>query len=233
MSKLVREENAAVFEDIYVGGYDKRYPSLDLVRLESWYFGGRPGCVLDYGCGPGTNGIHLLDRGYDVVFTDVSREALRRVEEKLAIRPDAVRRRAVVRPVDIAADSLPDSDASFDYVVCLSVLGNLETAERICHVLREFRRVLRPGGKTIIDINAPQSSYVDKAVTLVATATYDTRPRRGFESDPVRMYFPDSAEAFVEMVRGAGLIVDDIGHSSFEYQGHRENEHIVCARKSD
>lgn len=230
MSKIVRDHTAQTFEEVYKGGYDKNYPSIDLVRLEAWYLKRKPGRVLDYGCGPGTNGLHLLDNGYEVVFTDVAREALKKVEQKLAKRPDS-RHRASTRPVDLAADVLPDADASFDYVIALSVLGNLESADSVRHLLTEFHRILKPGGKIICDICGVDSTYVH-AGTQVGKDTYSTQPRAGFESDSIIMYFPESAEVFAGLVRSAGFTVDDVGHLSWSYMGHSDYEYIVCAHKA-
>ena len=233
MSKIVREENAKAFETVYGGGWDKKYPSIDLVRLENWYFKKVPGLSLDYGCGPGTNGLHLLDSGYEVLFTDVARKALKKVEEKLQLRSDEVRGRATVRPVDLSADSLPDSDQIYDYIVCMSVLGNLEGPKSILYLLEEFFRIIRPGGKMIVDINAEDTSYVHDASDKVADGTYKTLPRKGFETEEVQMYFPESSLAFVNMIKKAGFVVDDVGHSSFGYFGHQDHEFIICARKPD
>jgi hypothetical protein len=47
------------------------------------------------------------------------------------------------------------------------------------------------------------------------------------------MYFPESSLAFVNMVKKAGFVVDDVGHSSFGYLGHQDHEFIICARKPD
>jgi 2-polyprenyl-3-methyl-5-hydroxy-6-metoxy-1,4-benzoquinol methylase len=231
MSKIVREENAKVFETVYEGGWDKMYPSVDLVRLESWYFNKISGRAMDYGCGPGTNGLHLLDSGYEVLFTDVARKALKKVENKLSLRSGEVSGRATVRPVDLSADTLPDTDQSYEYIVCMSVLGNLEGPKSILCLLKEFFRILRPGGKMIVDINAEDTSYVHEASNKVSEGTYKTLPRRGFDSGDVQMYFPESSSVFSDMVEEAGFVVDDIGHSSFSYLDHKDYEFIICAHK--
>ena len=47
---------------------------------------------------------------------------------------------------------LPYEDGSFDYVACLE---GLEHAENYHHVLREFARILKPGGKLLISTPNP------------------------------------------------------------------------------
>ena len=57
-------------------------------------------------------------------------------------------------------------------------------------------------------------------------------PRKGFESEDILMYFPESSDAFVELVKSAGFVIDDVGYSGFRYQGHNGYEYIVCAHKA-
>ena len=57
MEVLAVLSNVDKYEKVYSGGYDKRYPSLDLVRLEGWYFKKQPGKALDFACGTGVNGL--------------------------------------------------------------------------------------------------------------------------------------------------------------------------------
>ena len=70
------------YDKTYKLGYDKQYPSLELVRLEKFLFR-KQGSLLDFGCGPGSNGIHFLNKGYDVTFCDISRYALSNVKKKI------------------------------------------------------------------------------------------------------------------------------------------------------
>jgi SAM-dependent methyltransferase len=233
MSRIVRPETAKSFERVYAEGYDKQYPSVDLVRLESWFFQRKLGRVLDYGCGPGTNGLHLLDLGYEVTFADVAREALKKVETKLAKRETAVRQRATVRAIDLDADTLPYADGSHAYIICMSVLGNLEGQENVRRLLREFHRVLAPRGKIIVDINTKDTTYIDLAQKKLGKGVYETLPHKGFQGDPILMYFPESAEEFVQLIQSCGFIVDDVGHSSFAYHGNRDFEIIVCGHTED
>ena len=71
------------YDATYKSGYDKDYPSLELVRIEKIFFK-KKGTVLDFGCGPGTNGIHLMRKGYDLTFCDISKFALKKVKNKIS-----------------------------------------------------------------------------------------------------------------------------------------------------
>ena len=63
-------------------GYDKTYPSIELVRIENIFFK-KKGNLLDFGCGPGSNGLHFLKKGFQVTFCDISSKALSNVRKKL------------------------------------------------------------------------------------------------------------------------------------------------------
>src|SRR3989344_9265596 len=87
-TELVVKVNKDKYDDIYRKGYDKKYPNLDLVRLERWYFKQKQGKVLDYGFGVGVNLLHMLECGHHVEGIEASPEAKRIVENKLLQRPD-------------------------------------------------------------------------------------------------------------------------------------------------
>jgi SAM-dependent methyltransferase len=103
------------------------------------------GDLLDVPCGFGRHSIPLAAAGYEVVGVDRSRPLL-----------DEARRRAgdSRRPKLVRADyrELPFADASFDAAVNLfSSLGYLGDEEDT-KALAEIGRVLRPGGRLVIDI---------------------------------------------------------------------------------
>ncbi|MFL5960954.1 MAG: methyltransferase domain-containing protein [Gaiellaceae bacterium] len=98
--------------------------------------------VLDVGCGEGLIGFGALERGAcSVIFSDVSTDLLgvcREVAADLGIDERC-------RFVEAAADELGViEDASVDVVTTRSVL--IYVQEKVA-ALREFERVLRPGGR--------------------------------------------------------------------------------------
>ena len=223
---LVAPKHKEKYEEIYRRGYDKKYPSLDLVRLERWYFKGRTGRVLDYGFGVGENLTHLLECGYRVDGLETATEAKRIVERKLAERPE-LRDRATLQIIDTDAVRLPYADETFDYVICLSVLSLLESRARVERLLQEFRRVMKPGAKMLVDINGPSSDFTKHAVPL-GEDVYQYSGNAG-EEEPRLYYCPATAERFRELL--APFTIDDMGSVSFSYLGNEDFEFIACARK--
>lgn len=114
----------------------------DIASMAAPCFGAR---ILDAGSGTGTLSMLLRERGADVTSLDFSEEALR---HHLRKDPAAkVLRASLEEPLAFDAES-------FDLVCCTSVLFALSRSG--CNTaVREFFRVLRPGGKTIISVAAP------------------------------------------------------------------------------
>jgi protein-L-isoaspartate(D-aspartate) O-methyltransferase len=118
--------------------YDGRW--LDVARRMAAHYGLKAGDrVLDVGCGKG----HLLYEftravpGIEVAGLDVSRYALERSKEE--VRPFLVEGRA---------EGLPFADRSFDLVLSINTLHNLQLPE-LESALGEIERVGR-GGKYIL-----------------------------------------------------------------------------------
>lgn len=138
----------AFFDETYLRTY---LPSLDERRSRDEALGAAalagvdPGAeILDCPTGFARHAIVLADAGYRVTGLDRSETMLAEAER---------RRGESDRPELVRGDyrDLPFRDASFDAVLNLfSSLGMLGRDEDI-GVLREFRRVLRPGGALIVE----------------------------------------------------------------------------------
>ena len=97
--------------------------------------------ILDVGCGTGAI-LQRLGRPQRNVGVDLAAEAI-----------SICRRRGLnnVRQADVCA--LPFGDASFDAVICSSVLYH-QWVRDIATAVREMHRVLRPGGLLLINVPA-------------------------------------------------------------------------------
>jgi SAM-dependent methyltransferase len=94
---------------------------------------GAPGRrLLDVGGGTGNYALALRDEDWDVVVSDRSPEMLARAAAK------------GLETVVADAQALPFADASFDALICVSMLHHVDDRSR---ALAEQRRVLRPGGR--------------------------------------------------------------------------------------
>jgi SAM-dependent methyltransferase len=145
-----REPWEAFFDPHYVLTYAPLQPddrsraeALAAARLAGLAPGSR---VLDVPCGYGRHAVPLAREGYHVVGLDRSPAQL----------DEARRRRGTAAgPRLIRADyrELPIADRAFDGAVTLhSSLGYTgEDADR--RVLREIRRILRPGGRLLVETN--------------------------------------------------------------------------------
>lgn len=109
----------------------------EVVRFERW-----AGCdVLDAGCGIATDGLRFARAGARYTGLDGQVAAL-----------DLARRRfdlagAIGRFVQGSVTDLPFGDASFDLVYSHGVIHHVADTER---AVREFYRVLRPGGSVLV-----------------------------------------------------------------------------------
>jgi SAM-dependent methyltransferase len=98
--------------------------------------------VLDLACGTGRVAAPLAARGFEVAGLDISQRALAVARDVL---PDADLRHGDMR-------KLPWPDASFDAVINLwTAFGYFETQEEDEQALAEIARVLRPGGRFVLD----------------------------------------------------------------------------------
>jgi predicted TPR repeat methyltransferase len=92
--------------------------------------------ILDAGCGTGLSGKALLAAGFITIDgIDVSRRSL-----EIAGMTDAYR---TLREIDLQRLPLPIPDGLYDGLTCVGVLSYLTDS---ISTLREFSRVVRPGG---------------------------------------------------------------------------------------
>lgn len=111
--------------------------------------------LLDLACGWGRHLALLAEAGHRVTGLDRSIPLLRRARRRLESREgDAPAAEAVGGTALIAADMrwLPLADQAFDAVVNLATsLGLFLDDEDAVRALQEMRRILRPGGRLVLE----------------------------------------------------------------------------------
>jgi len=101
----------------------------------------RPGRMLDVGCGTGELANRLARRGWQVVGLDLCEPMLHRARFKLNGYAGSVR-------LTVAdSEQVPFADGTFDAVTCANSFHHYPHQEA---VVRELRRVLKPGGECFL-----------------------------------------------------------------------------------
>lgn len=109
--------------------------------------------LLDAGCGTGVNILRLHARIRNVVGFDYAWGSLKRCQQR--IHAHGIKNAGLCMASVVA---LPLPDCSVDKVLCLSVFQYLNDTE-VRQALREFVRVLTPGGTIILHVKNLWSLY--------------------------------------------------------------------------
>lgn len=116
--------------------------------------------ILDVGCGNGRNIIYLKDNGCtNVKGCDVTNEFVLICKEK----------NLDVQQENIINLSYPDN--SFDVIICIAVIHHLSTEDRRIKAIEELVRIVKPGGKILIQVWAfkqvfSKVKYTEKDVMI-------------------------------------------------------------------
>ena len=182
-------------------------------------FGGAAGIVLDAGCGNGNLLLRALEKengakakkaapkvATKFVGMDFSRNMLRRAASRAAEAHGA--------KGDVGEDffqgsvtRLPFRDQSFDWLVSSGVLTCLPSPVDAANALKEFHRVLRPGGMLVVDffnsashftlvrkhlfreaINPPEYITPSDFLAELENAGFQIVTYRGFDFKPYQGY---------------------------------------------
>ena len=153
--EVIRRDSRAHF-DKWALSYDRSwlnelafFPTLRICEeeLTRWQMlrGRRPFRLLDIGCGTGTLVTRLAQQteAEFLVGLDYSPVRVRHATEKIAGSPQAAKLQVLLGD----AERLPFADESFDVLTCCHSFHHYPHQPA---VIREFRRVLRPGGLLLL-----------------------------------------------------------------------------------
>ncbi|MFG1999687.1 class I SAM-dependent methyltransferase [Spirillospora sp. NPDC048911] len=154
--------------------------------------------VLDAACGPGLYAAELRRRGARVIAFDQSPTLVGLARERLGADGD-------LRVHDLAEPLHWLGDGSVDLVVLALALHYVD--DRV-GMLREFRRVLRPGGAVVISTHHPVSDWREFGGSYFTTGAVEVS--LSSENDwPVRVWRRPLTAIFGEF-RAAGFLVDEL-----------------------
>jgi ubiquinone/menaquinone biosynthesis C-methylase UbiE len=161
---------------------------------------GTDAAICDLGCGAGPVISVLLERGYDPVGLDYSADMLRNAATRIATGTPG--RRPLARS-DIQA--LPLRDESFDCAICLGVISYVEHYENI---IREIRRILKPGGTAIVTYRNEKNLVVSDPVGPFRYAAKKTLRALGLASRTFRIGHYMSFKEVRRALQRNGLTVE-------------------------
>jgi ubiquinone/menaquinone biosynthesis C-methylase UbiE len=151
--------------------------------------------ILEVGCGPGVDLVHLAATGARVTAVDLTPEAVSLARRHLEVRGlDATVQEA-------NAERLPFDEGTFDVVYSHGVLHHTVDTQR---AIDEVRRVLKPGGEAVIMLYHRNSwfwwlSKVSR--TPVEHADADAPIVRAYSIGEVRRLFREFSDAIVTSER--------------------------------
>jgi SAM-dependent methyltransferase len=163
------------------------------------------GKLLDAGAGSGLLSKELAEIGFEVTAADIDRSFLR-VEHP------------GIRFVEANFNGVtPFADGAFDYIVCLEMIEHVENPFAL---LREFQRILRPGGTIIL--STPNILNIGSRLRFLLEGNYEyfKYPLPEWERDgtgsnlhvnPIRLH--EMEYYFLK----AGLAIDDVFTSRRKY----------------
>lgn len=124
---------------------------MSLTTIDFTRFQLQPGDrVLDLGCGEGRHAITAyLDEQVQVVGLDLSLTDLTTAKDRFEEFRDPEDARRTLSFTCASGLCLPFEDASFDKVICAEVLEHIPDYQS---VLREIKRVLKPGGQFAVSV---------------------------------------------------------------------------------
>ena len=112
--------------------------------------------VLDFGCATGWLSLGMAQMGCDVVGIDIAPSAIRLAERLKATRRVPSDGRLEFRAYD--GGRLPMGDGTLDRIVCCDTFHHVRDQ---AHVMREFARVLKDGGRVAFVEPGPDHSKTE------------------------------------------------------------------------
>ena len=125
------------------------FNELEVYVVNEWTLGGRGSRGLDIPCGTGRLTISLAHRCEEVVAGDIS-------TQMIAIAQERTSHQGVTNVTfqQVNGRKLPFSENTFDTIICFNFLHLIPNDQK-GELITEFSRVLKIGGKLIVEFNSP------------------------------------------------------------------------------
>src|SRR5208337_2707459 len=147
-------ENVPDFElDRGISPRDREIENLSDQELVNFIESRESEALLDAGCGTGVNILRLHSRVRAIIGIDYAWGSLERCQKR--IHAHKIKNANLCHA---SATAIPLPDCSVDRILCLSVMQYLND-EEFRKALREFVRVLTPGGVVILHVKNLSSVY--------------------------------------------------------------------------
>jgi ubiquinone/menaquinone biosynthesis C-methylase UbiE len=208
-------------------GSNKYYPNIELVRLEKWFFNNKPGKLIEYGFGSGVNTCHMAKCGYSIEGMDATEGAVKTAKLKLT-KNNILDNKVKLQSLEPGAEKLPFEDNSFDYAIIISVISLLGNVDRIKLVLSELKRILKPGGKIIADVNSNNSQFALDGKYMGDNIYLNSG--RDKNQEEIFCFCPNNETVFQEIFSQYFKIVD-VGRSTSILMNNSTDEFIYCGSK--
>lgn len=173
--------------------------------------------ILDYGCGPGNDitGFAIFTQAEKIIGMDISIKSLSIAAHRLSLHRVPTDRIELVQVSDAEPKiSLPEDHV--DFINCQGVL--MHTSDP-AHILKEFFRVLKPGGSACIMVynqdsvwfhlyTAYEKMILNGEFAGLSLEDAFSRTTDGFDCPMARSYSP---EQFIGMCEAAGFKCEYMG----------------------
>lgn len=198
-----------------------RYPKLDMDK--SRYPGAK---ILDIGFGDGRNWPLLRNIGFDVHGVEITEDVVRLGEERAA----SLGMEATLRVGTNSA--IPFADGTFDYILACHSCYYIDEGTRFPDNMREYARVLKPGGMLIASLPESSNAIFDQAVELDDGHVEIRNDPWGLRNGYVFKWFRNEQE--VEDAFSPWFTDIVTGGARNDYYGHQLDMFmVVCTRRDD
>ncbi len=183
-----------IFNQIASGWYNFRHRSIFRNELEALAQRWQQGRLLNVGCAHGPDFVPFKNSFelHGIDFSERMLQLARKYADKFEFS---------VNLVEADARNLPYADDSFDWAIAVATFHHIEENEERLQALKEFRRVLKPGGEAFITVwNRWQPRFCLKTKNVLV-------PWRSKDRTLYRYYYLFSYRKLEELARKAGFEV--------------------------